>query len=356
VQILEDPKPNDINCALEVLDLISDLSLPPIPNHHKLFLLVMQCPVTEAQSQTKWKASHLAMQGAYKGGGFKDAQNILIFLNHHLELAVGHGQSWDEPIQNALCALADTPDDVILEALKQFDPTTPSFVHSISYLFEGNRPLALREAALLFFSRICDRWFSTYSPIMDSTRMSNFVRGWAFTIEHLRPTHTTQKAALIIFLGMINSPHWYPYITPEKWILLEHYMLVPGNLWSVHRCINNPGLMDEARKVENPRAMVLWVETLWFNYAELVPRMKEKLRMVTEEIAQNERDIHLNASQSHIGRYLSHVNSELRKAEEALDKHTGGPDDLEAVPLEKKIRMLREAVRHLDTIRQGRTS
>ena len=356
-QTFENPTSGDINCALEALKLISCLPehAPPSKSQN-LFLVIMESLVTEDQSQAKWEASCLTMQSACKGDGFKDAQHILTFLNHHFELVTRHGQSQDEPIQNALCALNQTSDTVIIEALKQFDPTMPSFVHGISYVFQGNRSPRLCEAALLFLPLICDRWFNTRSPVMDSTAMSKFFIGWASTIDCLMQTSEIQKAALIVFLEMVNSPYWRPHITPEKWTLLEHFKLVPSDLQSLQGCINNVDLMDEVKNVDNPRAIVLWVEILWSKYMELIPEVQKQLKMVTEEIAQNEKDICLSASQSYIYRYLSNANLELREAEDALKQYTGQPDDWEAIALEEWIGKLQQVFWILDTIRLGRTS
>jgi len=308
----------------------------------------MQSPVAEAQSQAKWEASCLTIQSACKGDGFEDAQHILIFLNHHFELVTGHSQSQDEPIQNAFCALAHTSNTVIIEAFKVFDPTTPSFVHGISYVLQDNRPSELREAAFLFLPLICDRWFTTRSPIMDSTTMSSFFMDWTSTIDHLAPTPTIQKAALTVFLGMVNSPHWCSHIIPENWILLKHFTLVSGDLQFLHGCINNPALMDEVRNVDNPMAIVLWVEILWSKYVELAPEVQKQLEMVTEEIAQNEKAACITGSQSHVGRYLSSANSELKKAEDELKQYARELDDPEAIVLEKRIERLQQFLLRLD--------
>lgn len=114
--------------------------------------------------------------------------------------------------------------------------------------------------------------------------------------------------------------------------------------------------MDEVKNVDNPRAIVLWVEILWSKYMELIPEVQKQLKMVTEEIAQNEKDICLSASQSYIYRYLSNANLELREAEDALKQYTGQPDDWEAIALEEWIGKLQQVFWILGTIRLGRTS
>ena len=77
------------------------------------------------------KASCLTMQVACEGNGFEDTHHILTFLNHYFELVTGHSQNHDKPIENAFCALVHTSSTLIGEALEEFDPTQPSFIHGI---------------------------------------------------------------------------------------------------------------------------------------------------------------------------------------------------------------------------------
>jgi len=83
----------------------------------------MQTPVSPAYSpEKKWEASLLTMHGTYKWDKFlpwvEDRQDILTFLDHHLDLATPGGHNQDEPIQNTLRALAYASGPVTIEALK----------------------------------------------------------------------------------------------------------------------------------------------------------------------------------------------------------------------------------------------
>jgi len=307
---------------------------------------------TVIQPWEKWKASNLAMCGACEWGGFEDAHHILTFLSHHFELVVEHGQNQDEPIQNALCALAHTSDSVTIKALEQFDPTQPTFVCGIIYAFQDARPFKLREAALLFLPLISNRWFSTRSPIIDPIQMTSFFTNWASTVEEVEKIPAVQKAALVVLLGMVNSPHWCPHIVPEKWMLLRYLMSVPEDFQSLHGYFNDPSLMEEIKKVDNPMAIVLWVEILWLKYAQLTPKMHLKLESITKEIAENEREAGLDMSQSNINRYLSNTTSELRRIEDLLGGHTVESSEPIAV-LREKAGKIQQAFRALDAIKAG---
>lgn len=178
---------------------------------------------------------------------------------------------------------------------------------------------------------------------------------WASAVDKVEKTPAIQGAALSVLLGMVNSPPWHPHIIPEKWTLLKHFTSVPDNLQHLHGHINNLGLMDEVRNVDNPMAVVLLVEILWLKYAELIPGVKEKLEMVTREIAQNEGGVDLDTSQSYIDKYLSNVGLELKKAESALECYTGQSAEPIAATLREKAGSLQEAMRLLDAIRLGGT-
>lgn len=309
----------------------------------------------ETYSQKKWKASQLTMYSACEEDKFEDVQEILKFLDYHFELVTRHGQSQDEPIQHALHVLVHTSKAIAIEGLKQFDPTRPSFVRGISHSLQGARPSKLREATLLFLPLIGDMWFNARSPVMDPKQMCDFFVNWASTVDDVEKTPAVQGAALTVLLGMVSSPLWCPHIIPEKWVLLEHFTSVPDDLQYLHVHINNPSLMDKIRSVENPRAVVLWVEILWLKYAELIPEVQEQLEMVTEEIAQSERELGLGTSQSFIEQYLSSVRLELSKVEGALECYTMQSTEPIAITLRKKAGSLQLAIRVLGTFRLGRT-
>ena len=116
---------------------------------------------------------------------------------------------------------------------------------------------------------------------------------------------------LAVLFGMLNSPHWRPYIVTEKWKLLEYLTSVPDESQLLRRCIKNPELMEVIKTIENLAAMVLWLAILWLKYKGLIPQVQEQLETVTREVAQGRRRTDLDM-------YLSVMDLELRKAEDAL--------------------------------------
>ena len=171
----------------------------------------------------------------------EDPQDILTFLDHHFDLATRGGQNQDESIQNALRVLAYASGPVTIEALKRFDPTEPSFVRGICYVFQNDKPFQLRKAALFFLPLIGDRWFNTPHPIMEPDQMRSLCVDWASAIDGIEHTCDVQKATLAVLFGMVNSSHWRPHIVTEKWKLLEYFTSVPDDSQPLRRCIDNPG-------------------------------------------------------------------------------------------------------------------
>ena len=298
------------------MELIAPLSENNITQmSYQLFHVVMQAPVSLAYSQEKkWEAAHLTMHGVYKWDKFlpwvEDPQDILTFLDYHFDLATHGGQNQDEPIQNTLRALAYASGPVTIEALKRFDPTKPSFVRGIRFMYQDDKPFQLRKAALFFLPLIGDRWFNTPHPIMEPDQMRSLCVDWASAIDGIKHTYDVQNATLTVLFGMTNFPYWCPHIVTEKWKLLEYFTEVLYNSQPLRRCINNPELMDVIKHVSNPTVMVLWLAILWLKYKELIPQVQEQLRMVTKEVAQGRR-------RSDLDMYLSVIDQELRKAEDS---------------------------------------
>jgi hypothetical protein len=321
--------------------------------------MVMQSPIPEIHLAAKWEVARLIIHSTFEDDKqtpcVDDPNDILTFLDHHFKLAIISGQNQDQPIQSALHALASASGPAIIEALNHFDLTGRLFIRGICHAFQCDRPSELRKAALMFLPLIGDSWFNPCTLIMGSTEINSFCMDWASTVDCLEPTPAIQKASFTTLLGMINSPRWRPHIPPEKWTLLEYFKSVPGDLQSLQVCTNDPTFIDEVRKVDNPRAMVLWAEILWFKCGELVPEVWEQLEAVTKEIARNERGTYLGASQSHMGKYLSNTNSELRKAEDELRLHALQPADPVAIALRKRVGVLQQAWNVLDAIKLGKT-
>jgi len=346
------PATDEIDRALEAVELITPLCENEIAlESYQLFHVAMRTPVSLTYSaEKKWEASRLIMRGAYKWDKFlpwvEDPQDILMFLDHHFDLATRGGQNQDEPIQNALRALAYASGPVTIETLKRFDPTEPAFVRGICYVFQDDKPFQLHKAALFFLPLIGDGWFNTPHPIMEPDKMKTFCINWASAIDGIEHTFDVQKAALAVLFGMINSPHWRPHIVMEKWKLLEYFTSVPDDSQPLRRCIDNTDLMDAIANVENPAALVLWLAILWLKYKELIPQVQEQLETATREVAQGRRKTDLDM-------YLSLMDSELRKAQDALTQYDLWSTDPAALALRTKIENLQQAKAALVALRGG---
>jgi hypothetical protein len=335
------------------LQLIAPLLDDEIPEKsYQLFHIVMQVPVSFALPQEKkWVASRFTMHGAYKWNKHlpwvEDPNDILVFLDHHFDLATRGDRNQDEPIQNALHALTYASGPDTIEALERFDPTEPSFVRGICHICQDDKPSQLRKAALLFLPLIGDEWFNTPRPVMEPDQMKSLCVNWASAVDRIDHSHEVQKATLVVLLGMMNSPHWRPHIVPEKWKLLEYFASIPDDSQPLRRCINNVELMEAIKRTENLSAMTLWPAILWLKYKELIPEVREQLENATKEIAQGRRRGDLEAC-------LSVMDSELGKAEDALIQYNTWSTDPEAIALRTKIDNLRQARGSLVVIRRGR--
>ena len=317
---------------------------------YDLFHVVMQVPVSFARSEEKkWDAARLTMYGAYKWDKFlpwvEDPQDILTFLNHHFDLATEGGQNQDEPIQNTLRALAYASGPDTIEALKCFDPTEPSFVRGICYLYGDKKPFELRKAALFFLPLIGDKWFNTPHPIMELDRMKSLCADWASAVDGIEHTDDVQRATLTVLFGIINSPHWRPHIATEKWKLLEYFTSVPDDSQPLRRCIDNPDLIDVIKGMDNQAASFLWLGILWLKYKELSPQVRVQLENATKELAKGRR--------TDLEAYLTTVDSELRKAEDASMYYTTWSTDPTAVALREKIGSLKAARSTLSVLKRG---
>ena len=335
---------NEIDCALEAMGFITCLSMNDIAlKSYHLFHVIMQTPAPLAYSEgKKWKASHLAMCGAYKYGmpmpPVGDPQDILTFLGHHF------GQNQYELVQSALYALAYASGPTTLEALEHFDPTEPSFINGICHVFQDSCPLQLRKAALSFLPLISNKWFETPHPIMGSDQMRSLCMGWASTVDCIGHTHDVQEAALVVFLGMINSSHWRPHINTEKWELLKYFTSVPDNSQPLRMCIDNLELMDVIMNMKDPATITLWLTIMWYKHKELSPQVQERLEVVTEVAQDNRIDINM---------CLSTIDSELEKAKETLTQFGMQSTNPAANLLKTKITNLEAAKTSIVALSRG---
>jgi hypothetical protein len=347
---------DEIDRALEAMELITPLSKNNIAQKsYSLFQVVMQAPFGLTHSQEKWKASRLSLHGAYKRDNFLppvgDPQHILTFLGHHFDSITEGGQNQqnpiqDEPIQDALRALAYASVPATTNALIRFNPTKASFVRGICYVYQDDKPFELRKAALFFLPLIGDEWFNAPNPVMEPDEMKRFCVNWASAVDTIDHTDGVRMAILAVLFRMINSPHWRPHIVPEKWKLLEYFTSVPDDYQLLKSCIDNPELIDAISKVKNPAALVHWLTILWLRLKELTPRVQQQLQRVTKEVAQSRRRADLETC-------FSAVESELKKVEHALTKYSTWSNDPDAIVLRDKIENLQQAKVSLGALKRG---
>ena len=343
-----------IDRALEAMRLITPLPESGIAvESYRLFHVIMQAPVSSAYSdekewvEKKWEASRLALHGAYKWDKVlpwvEDPRNILAFLSHHFELADAN-DNHDEPIQNALRALAYASTPKTIEALKNLDPTQSPFARGVCFALQDARPLKLRKATLFFLALIADKWFNTSDPIMTPDEMKILCADWASAVDEVgHSAPAVQKAALAVLLEMMNSPHWRPHIVPEKWRLLEYFTsVVPDDSQALKRCLDNAELVQDISNMGNQDAMSLWSAILWLKYSELKPEVQRQLEGVTK-----------GAQRWDFERYLSVIEAEANKAEDELTEFNTWAISPEAAVLRTKIDNLKLAKDSLMALRRG---
>ena len=338
----------EIDTALEATRLTALLTDNDIAaRSYGLFRIIMKDLVSPSPrySEKKWEASRLALHGAYKPSQFlprvEDPQDILAFLSHHFEL-VENGEDHAEPIQSALRALAYAPSPKTIEALKQFDPTKPSFVCGIGFAFQDTRSRELRKAALFFLPLIADKLFYSPRPTVSDDGMKKLCVGWASTVDEVWDTDAVREPTLAVFLNMINCPHWRPHVVPEKWELLAHFDSVPDDSQPLARCLRNPGLVDAITTVGNPDAIVLWSKILLLKYSQLDPKVQERLQASVR-----------GPQRTNADNYLSTIQSELDKAVKELLEYGTWTTTPGAVALKKNIDSHRAAIDFLKSTKRG---
>jgi len=292
-------------------------------NSYDLFQLIMKAQVPEDYSEKLWKASRLAMRGAFQWDRdlppVEDPQDILNFLNHHFCLVIQDRGTQDEPIQDALCALASVSCLNMNKALNHFNPTISSFVRGICFAFQSGRPPKLRKAALFFLPLIADKWFNTPARLMEPGETQSLCQDWASAVD---VNSDVRGAVFAVFFSMINSEHWRPYIVPEKWRLLKHFVLEQDDCEPFRRCLDNPELIDKIPNVGSPSAKIVWLSILWLKSEELAPDVWKKLESVTKAVSRADLDVCLGA-----------VDLELKKVERTLLQYNTWSKDAGAVAL-----------------------
>ena len=352
------PTTYEVDRALEALELMAHLSENDTASESsRLLHVIMRAPISPAYSQEKkWQAFRLAIRSVYKHTeslpSVGDPLNILTFLDHHLKLALRHRLNQDEPTQDdpfqhdqiliALYALVYASGPLTIDTLKRFNPTEPSFVSSIRYVYWTDKPLELRKVALLFLPLIGDGWLDTPDPIMKPDQMKSFCVDWASAVDAIEHTDDVREAILTVLFGMINSTHWRPHIVLKKWELLGYFTSVPDDFQPLRKCINNPGLIAAINNVRNPAAVWYWLEILWLNYKELIPQVREQLETFTK-----------NSKRLVLDTCLSVMDSESKKAEYTLKQYPTSSTDPAVIILRKKVDNLKEARASLLNLKRG---
>ena len=341
---------DDIDCALLALrafDIFECILPPPSHGHAQksfdLFHVIDNIRKADKfpnifSYEKQWEASRLTMHAAYGSGKFRppveDPQAVLGFLDHHLDWVAPREENQGEPIQNALRALVETCHPAMIAGVKGFELTGKGFVHGICQLFRDDKPSQLRKAALFFLPLISDQWFNAVDPILDFNGRKTLCINWASVVDGIgiEPTPDTQRAILAVLLGMMNSPHWRPYIPMDKWKFLEYFTSVPDDSQPLKRCIDNEGLIDAVNDVGNPRASFLWLEILWLKYGELNPLIREQLETATNDVLQG-------GGRADLEVYMAVIDLQLQQAQDLLALR----DQSSVTALRTKIDNLRQA-------------
>ena len=347
LEIFRSTNSTEIDRALEVMELITAISGEEVVTRsYELFHVTIQRPISPVYTQEKmWKATRLALHGAYKWDRVlppvKDPQPILDFLSHHFEL-VGGDEVHDEPIQNALRALAYASTPETIEALKNFDPTRPSFVQGICYVLQEIKPLQLRKAALSFLSLIAHKLFNNRVTIMDHNVMKSLCANWASAVDEVWGADGVREAALVVLLNMINSSYWRPHVVWDKWRLLEYSDLVLDDSQPLARCLRNPDLVDAISTAGNPDATNLWSKILLSKYDKLDPTVKERLEASMR-----------GARRQRVDEYLSMMRAELEEAEKNSAKYGTWAIEPRATTLDAKIKSHEAAIKFLESVKKS---
>ena len=311
---------------------------------YDLFHVIMKALASPAHPERKWEASRLALHGAYKSDRFlppvKDPQPILAFLSHHFEL-VEDGKVHDEPIQDALRALAYDSTPETIEALKNFE-TRPSFVHGICHVFQEGKPLQLRKAALFFLPLIADKWFNTRRPFTNDNEIKRLCVGWASAVDEVWGTDDVCGPTLALLLDMINCPHWRPHVVPEKWKLLEHFDSVPDDSQPLARCLK---IFDQRAVASGfPTFVIASTNSgfLLFKYNQLDPAVQGRLEASVR-----------GPQRTNADSYLLMIQSKLDEAEKQLLGYGTWATAPEAVVLKGKIDSLKAAIEFLKSVKRG---
>ena len=252
-----------------------------------------------------WKASRLAVHGAYKWDRFlpwvQDPDDLLKFLAHHFSIqAKGADEVAGEPIQDTLRALAYASGEVTIEALKKFDPTDKPFVEGIRKAFENDRPFQTRKAALFLMPIIQDRWLddSLEQDVIPDDQKTEFCKNWASAVDGIEHTYDVKKATGSTLFAMMNSSRWRSYITEDKWRLMEWFTLLPEESKPFNACKKNPEILPWLQsKAENPTEgegknsakanqglMKLWLAILWSDYVNLPEAVRDQVLEMTKVV------------------------------------------------------------------------
>jgi hypothetical protein len=181
-------------------------------------------PSLPPTQEKKWEASRLAMHGAYKWDKFlprvEDPQDILTFLDHHFDWLPRWpkpGRADSERFASAGLRLRSRHH----RGSQDFDPTNPrSFAVSAACSRKTSRPSFARPLSSSSLSSATGG-STLLAQSWRPDQMRSLCVDWASAVDRIEHTTTSEKATLVVLLGMINSPHWRPHIVRRN-----------GNCWN----------------------------------------------------------------------------------------------------------------------------
>ena len=165
---------------------------------------------------------------------------------------------------------------------------------------------------------------------------------WASAVDGIEHAYDVQKATLAVLFRMINSPHRRPHIIPEKWRLLEYFASVPDDSQPL-RCVDNRSWWTRSGTWKTRPLWFFGWRFSWLKYKQPIPQVREQMETVTSKVAQR----------TDPDMYLSVVDSELRKAEDALTQYNTWSTDPAAIALRTKIDILQQARVTLVALKRG---
>ena len=252
---------------MEAMTTLAEIDVAEASSH--LFHAIMQAPISPTFPYfCKQRASCLAIYCAYQWKDalprVKDPQDIFAFLDDYfMSQLTNRHQVHGKFLRVALVVLVHAYDSTPIEVLKYINSS--SFIDGISDLFHHNTPLPLRRAALLSLGLIGDKEFETTGWNQDEHTRKRFFEDCASTVNSIDHTPDIWKAILMVFLRMINSKHWFLFISSEKLKFLGHIASAPKDSQSLSSHLNQTDLMNRIRSLGDLAVTANWLIILWLN-------------------------------------------------------------------------------------------